>query len=158
MDASPFDERDFFRAIATSGARALLIGRQAMIMLGVPVMTRDYDLWLHPDDAGALNAAVAPLDLRPSRDPEAARAVGRYVLENSEHVDVLVARVVPTVDGTPVAFDGVWARRLAVELEPGVAVAVPSIDDLIATKRFGGRPRDAEDIRLLEILKAEVER
>jgi hypothetical protein len=29
----------------------------------------------------------------------------------------------------------------------------PAIDDLILTKRFAARPKDAEDIRLLERLK-----
>ncbi len=35
------------------------------------------------------------------------------------------------------------------------AVAVPALDDLILTKRFGGRPKDLEDIRLLEALRKE---
>ena len=33
-------------------------------------------------------------------------------------------------------------------------VAVPSLDDLILTKRLGGRPKDLEDIRLLEALRS----
>nr|UXE44645.1 hypothetical protein Hi04_10k_c2877_00013 [uncultured bacterium] len=155
MDAgSPTEEAALFRAIAGSGARALLIGRQALIALGLPVMTADYDLWAHSDDVAALNAAVAPLDLHPNRAPDAARAAGRYVLENDVHVDVLVARAVSTVDGVRVAFDDIWVRRQAIEVAPGVSIHLPSIDDLIATKRFGARPKDIEDIRLLERLKA----
>jgi len=38
-----------------------------------------------------------------------------------------------------------------------VEVAIPCIDDLIATKRFAARPKDLEDIRLLETLKSEDE-
>ena len=41
-----FDEVEFFRAIAASGARALLIGRRALVALGIPVLTADYDFWL----------------------------------------------------------------------------------------------------------------
>jgi hypothetical protein len=41
VQATAFDELAFFRAIADSGARALLIGRQALIALGMPVMTSD---------------------------------------------------------------------------------------------------------------------
>ena len=37
----------------------------------------------------------------------------------------------------------------------GRSLAVPTLDDLILTKRFGGRPKDLEDIRLLEALGAE---
>ncbi len=48
------------------------------------------------------------------------------------------------------AFDDVWTRRRTLEVAPGVALPVPTLDDLILTKRFGGRPKDLEDIRLLE--------
>ena len=61
-----------------------------------------------------------------------------------------------TVDGRMVWFDDVWSRRQLVEVAPDVAVAIPSLDDLILTKRFGARPRDAEDLRLLELLRAKV--
>ena len=72
-------------------------------------------------------------------------------------VDVLVARSVPTVDGVTVAFDDVWKRRQELDLAAGVRISLPSLDDLIATKRFAARPKDLEDIRLLEILRSEVE-
>ena len=155
MQGSEFDEAEFFRSIAGSGARALLIGRRALVALGIPVLTADYDFWLHIDDIVAFNAAIEPQGLLPSRTPDEARGRGRYVLENDERVDVLVARTVPTVDGVRVAFDGAWTRRRGIEVAPGVAIAVPSLDDLILTKRFGGRPKDLEDIRLLEALRKE---
>jgi len=155
MDAHFFEEHELFAAIAASGARVLLIGRRAMIALGLPVLTNDYDLWVRVDDAAALNAALAPLGLTPNRSPEEARKHGRYVLENSEHVDVLTARAVGTVDGKRVLFDDLWARRRMIGLPSGVEIAIPSLDDLIDTKRFGARPKDAEDIRLLRLLKDE---
>jgi hypothetical protein len=70
MDAGAFDELDMFRRIRSSGARALLIGRRALVVLGLPVLTADYDFWAHPDDAALLNAALAPLGMIPSRSPE----------------------------------------------------------------------------------------
>lgn len=154
VQASVFDEIGMFRAIEESGARALLIGRQALIALGMPVMTADYDFWLAADDAGRFNDALRPFDLLPSRPPDEARANGRYVLDNDEHLDVLVAASVSTVDGVMVHFVEVWARRTYVEIGDGVRAAIPSIDDLILTKRFGARPRDADDIRWLQQLKA----
>jgi hypothetical protein len=154
MEAYEFDEEVFFSAIAKSGARALLIGRRALIALGLPVMTRDYDFWLPAEDAALFNAAVAKLDLFPTRTPEEARGIGRYVLENDERVDVLVAQAVSTVDGVRVEFGDVWERRRAIEVFPGVNAVIPSLEDLILTKRFGARPKDAEDIRLLEALRA----
>jgi hypothetical protein len=154
VQASAFDELAFFRAIAQSGARALLIGRRALIALGMPVMTRDYDFWLPADDAQRFNDALRPLELYPTRTPEEARTNGRYVVEGDEHVDVLVARAVSTVDGVMVAFDDVWSRRVMLHLGECVEIAIPSLDDLILTKKFGARPRDADDIRWLQDLKA----
>jgi len=154
VQASQFDELAFFRAVADSGARALLIGRRALIALGLPVMTRDYDYWIPADDAGALNEALRPLDMFPTRSPEEARRNGRYVIEGDEHVDVLVARAVGTIDGTMVVFDDVWQRRVHLSVGEDVSVAIPSIDDLILTKKFAARPRDVDDIRWLERLRA----
>ena len=155
MQASPFDEVEFFRAIANSGSRALLIGRRALIALGMPVMTRDYDFWVSADDAALFNAALRPLEMFPTRSIDEARANGRYVVEGDEHVDVLVARAVSTVDGVMVPFDEVWQRRTYLQLTDDVRIAIPCIDDLILTKRFGGRPRDADDIRWLERLRTQ---
>jgi hypothetical protein len=154
MQGSDFDEEAFFRAIHASGARALLIGRQALIVLGLPVMTSDYDFWIHFDDIERFNEAVVPLGLFPSHTPAEARARGRYVLESDEHVDVLLSRSRTTTEGHAVSFDGIWIRRQTVPLgDGGAPVSIPSIDDLILTKRFAARPRDAEDIRLLESLR-----
>lgn len=149
MQASPFDELEFFRAIEQSGTRALLIGRRALIVLGLPVMTNDYDFWIAADDAQKLNDALRPLELFPTRSPDEARANGRYVIEGDEHVDVLVAKAVSTVDGVMVHFDDVWARRQVLPLDAGVSITLPSVEDLILTKKFGARPRDADDIRWL---------
>src|ERR671924_498399 len=103
MEASRFEEAEFFRAIASSSARAVLIGRRALIALGLPLLTRDYDFWIHGDDIAV--------------------------------------------------FDDVWVRRQLIEMGVGVTAAIPSLDDLILTKRFAARPKDAEDIRMLETLR-----
>jgi adenine deaminase len=71
-------------------------------------------------------------------------------------VDVLVARAVTAQTGEIVEFAALWTRRQTTELSDGVRVNIPTIDDLILTKRFALRPKDVEDIRLLEILKSEA--
>jgi len=152
VDAEAFDEPALFGAIGQ--VRALLIGRRALVALGANVLTSDYDVWLHIDDIEALNRAVLALDLLPSHPPPEARSRGRYTLENGQKVDVLVARAHPTVDGVRVSFDELWDRRKTLEVSSGVSVALPCLDDLILTKRFGARPKDAEDIRTLMRLKA----
>lgn len=153
MQATAFDELAFYDAIASSGARALLIGRQALIALGMPVMTSDYDFWLDANDIALFNDTLRPFDMLPSRSPEAARNNGRYVLENDEHVDVLVASAVSTVGGAMVHFAQTWERRVLHPIGAHVTIAMPCIDDLILTKQFGARPRDADDVRWLERLR-----
>ena len=58
MEGYDFDEIDFFRRVAQSGARALLIGRRALVALGLPLLTADYEFWVHVDDAAAFNDAL----------------------------------------------------------------------------------------------------
>ncbi len=147
MQASEFDEDAFFSAIARSGARALLIGRRAMVVLGLPVLTADYDFWIAGDDIARFNDALRPFDLHPDRTPEEARQLGRYVLENDEHADVLVAR--ERVDGETLEFEATWGRRRAVAFGD-VTVVVPAIADLITTKRFAARDKDVADVKLLQ--------
>ena len=155
MQASPFDEVELFRAIANSGARVLLIGRRALVALGLPVMTTDYDFWTVADEAGALNDAMRAVEMHPDKTPEQARQVGKYVLEGDDSTaDVFVARSMATQDGVSVLFDDLWTRRNYVKIADDVSVAIPCLDDLILTKQFGNRPRDADDIRLLKWLKS----
>ncbi len=157
VKGSEFDEALFFRAISVSGLRALLIGRRALIALGIPVMTADYDFWIHIDDIERFNAAALPFELIPDRAPLEARRSGRYRLQNDELVDVLVARSVPGPDA-PLVFDDVWSRRNTLGGDDaGSNICVPGLDDLIASKRIGSRPKDAEDVRLLQQLRKQRE-
>ncbi len=154
VEAGEFDEAEFYAALARGGARVLVIGRQAMIIHGVPVLTSDYDLWVHIDDVGMLNDALATIDLAPNRTPEEARQRGRYVIEGHQHVDVMLARSQSTKDGVALRFDDAWERReVYAYADAGVDLAVPCLDDLILTKRWAMREKDLPDIQLLEALR-----
>jgi hypothetical protein len=153
MEAEAFDEEEFFAALERSRGRVMIIGRRALIALGLPVLTTDYDLWTHIDDIEQLNRAVEPFDLVPNAPPDVARARGRYVLENGEHVDVMVARSQPPLEGVRLTFDDAWARRQRIAYTKRVGLAIPCLDDLILTKRWAMRDKDIADIHLLEGLK-----
>jgi hypothetical protein len=81
VDAEGFDEGEFFAALARSGARLLLIGRRALIALGLPM------------------------------------------------------------------------GRESIEYSGSIRVTIPSLDDLITTKRWAMRDKDRVDIRFFEGLK-----
>ncbi len=156
VKGSEHDDEDVLHAIATSGARALMIGRRALIMLGAPVLTNDYDVWIHIDDIELLNRAFDGIELFASKTPEEARATGRYVFENDLRVDVRVARSASTPEGVSLPFDDAWARRQQVEVGEGITLHLPSIDDLILTKRWGSRPKDLIDIQWLEVARRQA--
>jgi hypothetical protein len=54
-----------------------------------------------------------------------------------------------------VAFADVWNNRQSILLASEVSATLPSLADLILTKRFAARPKDLEDIRMLQILQKE---
>lgn len=156
MKGEELDDEAFFRALDASGARALLIGRRALILLGAPVITADFDLWLHFDDVERLNAAFEPLGAYANHSPEEARARGRYVLENGERIDVLIARGrtrKTTPAGESLDFESAWARHQTVQVADGLVVRIPAIADLIVTKKWASRPKDIVDIQFLELLR-----
>jgi hypothetical protein len=153
MEADEISDEEFFRTLQDSNVRALLIGRRALVLLGAPVLTADYDLWLHHDDVELLNQAFEAKNHFPNRSAVEARQTGRYVIENGERIDVIVARGASTAEEGELTFGGMWERRQTVELLPGLFVQIPSIEDLIATKRLGSRPKDLVDIQWLETLR-----
>ena len=81
--------------------------------------------------------------------------MGRYVIENGDHIDVMLARSKATLDGDEVVFDDVFARSVRLQLGEGVTLRVPALDDLIQTKRWSARDKDLADLRLLEALRGE---
>lgn len=118
----------------------------------MPVLTADYDFWIHTDDVETFNAALAPFDLIPNHSPDEARKRGRYVLENGEHIDVLVARAQSTKDGFRLSFDEAWRDRVQLDAGSG-RLFVPSLEHLIVTKRWSMRAHDLSDIRFIEGLQ-----
>jgi hypothetical protein len=71
-------------------------------------------------------------------------------MEGSEFDEIEFFRAVEK-SGTRALLIG----RRAVELAPETNVQLPALDDLILTKRFAARPKDPEDVRLLEVLRSE---
>jgi hypothetical protein len=60
VEGTDFDEIELFRRIGESGARALLVGRRALVTLGLPVLTADCDFWVHPEDVALFDARARP--------------------------------------------------------------------------------------------------
>lgn len=113
MENDILDETEIFACMGASRARFLLIGRKALVAYGAPVMTADYDVWLHIDDIEVFNGALLALDFAPNWDSAAARTRGRYVLEGSDQIDVHVARACSTPAGVVLGFEDAYARSIS---------------------------------------------
>ena len=148
MEGSPFEESGFFAALAEQGIRYLLVGRQACIAYGLPVLTADYDIVIDRDQVQSLLEAAEPFGLV---GPDDAGARGFFTLENDEKIDVFCARGYSTSTGQTLRFEEMWSRRKEIPLRAGSApVSIAQIRDLIAFKLIKPRKKDLEDIRALE--------
>ena len=54
----------------------------------------------------------------------------------------------------PMEFSGLLSRSIIKDLG-GIPIRISSIEDLIAMKKKAGRPKDLEDVRVLEIIRNE---
>jgi Nucleotidyl transferase AbiEii toxin, Type IV TA system len=164
VSAGDFDL--IFDALQLGRVRYLVVGGVAVVLHGHPRFTADLDLVvaLDPENARAAIAALARLGYRPRApvdgalfaDPEARqgwideKGLTVFTLWSPEHpateIDLFVRE--------PFPFGAAWARATMADLG-GVKVPVASIEDLVALKRVAGRPKDLEDIRVLEAIARE---
>jgi hypothetical protein len=76
-----------------------------------------------------------------------------FKLENDFSIDVFCPRFFSAGKGRKLSFAELYARRFIAAGEKGFEINLPAIDDLIALKRLGSRPKDLEGIKYLEALK-----
>jgi predicted nucleotidyltransferase len=138
------------RALASVGARHMLIGGVAVIARGVRRLTDDVDatIWADGTDLDALLAALAEQAILPRIDDAVTFA---------QRTQVLLLRHDPS--GVDIDLSLAWlpfedealARASDVRLgDRGIPVASP--DDLVVYKAIAARERDRSDVeRLLEL-------
>jgi hypothetical protein len=146
------DPLDFLRKLHASEIRCLLVGRQAMVLLGAPVLSADYDFYMSPEaeDLEAMLSLARDLDLEvspknPSRRPFFS------LLSDTLKLDFFRARRYSIPGGATFTFEEIFERRRVVPVDD-FAVYVPTVRDLIRTKMVRGLPKDQEDIKYLQAL------
>ncbi len=146
------DPIDFLRRLHASEIRCLLVGRQAMVLLGAPVLSADYDFYMSPEaeDLESLLSLSRDLDLEVS--PKKPRRSPFFsLLSDTLKLDFFRARSYSIPGGETFSFEEIYERRRVIPIED-FAVAVPAVRDLIRTKMVRGLPRDQEDIKYLQAL------
>jgi len=127
-------------AFSRHAVRYLFIGKSGAILLGFPDTTQDADLFpaMSEENGHALVAALRELgfDLSPEEAAAIVRGKGLVQLKSGPFdLDLIFAP-----DGIE-DFEQAWSRRVEVE---GFPICHP--DDIIASKRAAGRPKDLESL------------
>src|SRR3989338_6510324 len=104
---------EFIKAIHQSGVRYLLIGRQAVIAYGGPVMSMDYDIYIdgNKENTSLLLKIAEKFGLYPSIPKEKLQAHFKFRLENDFSLDIFRARSFSSGKGKKVVFDEIYARK-----------------------------------------------
>lgn len=156
-----------FMELNNSDVRYLLVGGLAVAAHGHTRATNDIDLVVALDRRNVLAAvnALSGMGYRPTAPVEAAQFAepdirqkwiqekGMWVFQmrTGDALDVPVDLFV----SEPFNFDRVYGNAIRAELIPGLAIPVVPLDILFAMKKNTGRPKDAEDIRILRELHPE---
>ena len=113
-------------------------------------MTRDVDIFFEPTKANArrLLNALTTTGYDGIEDVPLKTILSRKILMRGY---ILQADTHPFVAGAE--FRDAWKTRAETNIK-GLKVFVPGLDQLIGMKKAAGRPKDLEDLRVLERLKA----
>ena len=135
-----------FASFQSHNVRYVVIGGIAAVLHGVPRATFDLDILIDPspDNASRLLAALEATGFGTATliTPEELLRHEITVFNDRVRIDVQTA--------TPgLLFQDAWAHREEMTYN-GQVFFVAALGDLIASKRAAGRPRDLEDVRLLE--------
>ena len=136
-----------FASFHSHDVRYVVIGGIAAVLHGVPRATFDLDILI---EATAPNAERLLQALRQAGFGTADLVDAQGILANE--ITVFNDRVrIDVQTSTPgLTFQDAWSRRETMDYQ-GQKFYVASRHDLMASKRAAGRPRDLEDVRILEL-------
>ena len=136
-----------FASFHSHDVRYVVIGGIAAVLHGVPRATFDLDILI---EATAPNAERLLQALRQAGFGTADLVDAQGILANE--ITVFNDRVrIDVQTSTPgLTFEDAWSRRETMDYQ-GQKFYVASRQDLMASKRAAGRPRDLEDVRILEL-------
>jgi hypothetical protein len=164
MSEPPALEGDqILRALLEAHVDFVLIGGLAAQVHGSPSLTRDVDVCVNVDHEnldrlavalrglvairrGLPDGVAAPVDARALRPGDVFTLRTRF-----GDLDVL-GHPEPGLD-----FQSLAPRSIKAELF-GLSIRVASLEDLIATKRAAGRPKDRIELEILGALREELDR
>lgn len=162
MSEEPVGQRALLVSLVSANVRFVVIGGYAVAAHGYERATRDVDIVFATDLGNCerfatllreLDARVRVADLPAPRGeitPEWLSRGGHFVF-STVHGLLDALSWIAGFD-----YDTLDSRALTVSLADGTELRVCNYEDLVAMKRLGNRPRDLEDLRELEALRADT--
>ena len=144
--------RGVYSSLHKHKVKYVTIGGIAAVLHGVPRATFDLDILIEatPDNAQKLLDALLDAGLGTATLTTAAQLLAHEITIFRDRVQIDVQTVTPGI-----TFAEVWERRQVMRYGRQ-EFYVLSREDLIASKRAAGRPKDLEDVRLLELGSDEI--
>ena len=138
--------REIFASLERNQVKYLIIGGIAAVYHGVPRATFDLDILIEatPENASHLLKALEEAQMGTAAliSPEELLRHESVVFEDRVRLDVQTR--IPGL-----SFEEACERRIETEFQ-GVKLYLVSREDLIRSKKASGRPRDLEDVKILE--------
>ena len=154
----PEVELDFFDIIKDFNRmeiKHLIIGRRAVVLYGAPVLTADYDFWIDSKERAKVrsyfvNKGCSISDSEDSMKPIIQAYAGPM------KIDLFFHKAIRNLEGDMIEFKVCYDNATTKEdPEQDVFFRIPSIDDLIKTKKIRGKNvKDLQDIEYLLKAKA----
>jgi hypothetical protein len=139
--------RGVYSSLHKHQVKYVTIGGIAAILHGVPRATFDLDILIEstPENAQSLLDALLDAGFGTASLVTAEQLLAHEITIFRDRVQIDIQ-----TSTKGIAFEEVWERREVMQYEQQ-EFYVLSRDDLIASKRAAGRPKDLEDVRLLEL-------
>ena len=146
------DPLDFLKELYDRDLPYLLVGRQALVLLGAPLMTADYDFYFSPEKEHLEELLEFAGDKSLEVSHEKPGELPFFsLLSDTLKLDFFRCRFYQNQEGESFSFEDLYQRRRKVPVEDFV-IFIPTIDDLIRIKKVRNSDRDREDIKYLQVL------
>jgi hypothetical protein len=145
------DFKDLIKVLNTNAVRYLLIGGHAFGVHAEPRTTKDLDIFIASDfrNAIAVFKALAEFGapLQGMSPADFSDGTTFQIGQPPDRIDIL-----QKVDG--ISFEEAWPNRVEGMIDPDLAAAVISREDLIRNKLASGREQDLLDVKTLQRVAA----
>lgn len=148
----------------TAGVRYLVVGGVAVVAHGHPRVTMDLDIVIQLESDNLMRAMeglenigyqpLLPVKAAQFADPETRRdwTTNRHMIVFQLWKPKAPQLRLDVFTTEPFDFEDAWNRRVEAKIS-GETVPIVPLAELLAMKREAGRPKDLEDIRVLEAIE-----